>query len=169
MRKKEAAMRQELRQVRSRLLRVGHLLQLNLALDLMRETDPAKRHYRLRWQPFVARELALRHGLPYRFLDLALSAHTQRLQKLANADVENVLVHHRLLVAATDQVLARPSGPLPLICVCAPLHYAIAGLKMSGGCKTSSLTKCPAVPQPWPWIRFGCAACRSNAPASPKT
>src|SRR5215813_9991714 len=77
-----------------------NLLQLNLALDLMRETDPAERHHRHRLEPFVALELALRQGLSYRLLDLALGAHTQRLEKLANADVENVLVHHSLHVAA---------------------------------------------------------------------
>src|ERR1700751_3645506 len=90
-----------------------NLLQLNLGLDLMRETDPAERHYRHRLEPFVALELALRQGLLHRLLDLALGAHTQRLEKLADADVENVLVHHRLHVAAGCQRLVAhftPSG-----------------------------------------------------------
>src|SRR5262249_19299274 len=38
------------------------------------------------------------------------AAHTQRLEKLADADVENVLVHHRLHVAADCQRLVAHSA-----------------------------------------------------------
>src|SRR5262249_61533065 len=72
------------------------LLQLDLAFDLVREADTAERDRSPGGEFFVALELALRQGLADRLLDLALGAHSQRLEKLANARVENVFVHDSL-------------------------------------------------------------------------
>jgi len=77
-----------------------NLLELNLAFDLKREINSTERHRRLGWEPLVALELALRQGLPHRLLDLALSGHTQLLEKLSDAGIENVLIHHCLHFAA---------------------------------------------------------------------
>jgi hypothetical protein len=63
-----------------------------LALDLKRETYPAESHYRLCREPLVAPEFTLRQTLSYRLLDLTLGSHTQPLEKLADAGVENVFV-----------------------------------------------------------------------------
>ena len=76
------------------------LVKLDLALDLKRETDPAERHCRLCREPLVALEFTLLQSLSYCLLDLALGCHTQPLEKLADAGVENVFVHHHLHVAA---------------------------------------------------------------------
>jgi len=47
----------------------------------------------------VALELAFRQGLPDSFFYLALGAHPQRLEKFANAAVEDVLVHFIVLLS----------------------------------------------------------------------
>src|SRR5215813_9873978 len=72
------------------------LLQLDLAFDLVREADTAERDRSPGGEFFVALEPALRQGLADRLLDLALGAHPQRLEELANAAVEHVFVHDRL-------------------------------------------------------------------------
>jgi hypothetical protein len=76
------------------------LVEVDLALDLKRETDPAECYRRLRWEPLVALEFTLRQTLSYCLLNLALGSHTQPLEKLADAGIENVFVHRRLHVAA---------------------------------------------------------------------
>ena len=53
-----------------------NLLELNVAFDLKRETNPAERHCCFGREPLVALEFALRQGLPHHFLDLALGCHT---------------------------------------------------------------------------------------------
>src|SRR5215470_2505749 len=71
--------------------------QLDLAFDLVRQADAAERN-RARGREFlVALELALRQGLADGLLDLALRAYPQHLEKFANATVEDVFVHDRLL------------------------------------------------------------------------
>src|SRR5262245_49591711 len=47
--------------------------------------------------------LALRQGLADGLLDLALRAHPQRFEKFANAAVEGVFVHDRLLLRTGDR------------------------------------------------------------------
>src|SRR5215831_17106995 len=71
--------------------------QLDLAFDLVRQADAADRDRTRGRESFVALELALRQGLADGLLDLALCAHPQRFEKFANAAVEDVLVHNRLL------------------------------------------------------------------------
>src|SRR5215813_13735936 len=48
---------------------------------------------------FVALEPTLRQGVADRLLDLALDAHSERLEEPANAAVEHVFVHDRLRCA----------------------------------------------------------------------
>src|SRR5262249_56082870 len=71
-------------------------LQLDLAFDFVGEGDPAERDRCPGGKLFVALEPALRQGLAHGLLDLALGAHSERLEKLANATVEHVFVHDRL-------------------------------------------------------------------------
>src|SRR5262249_35781686 len=71
-------------------------LQFDLAFDLVGEGDPAERDRGLGRKLFVALEPTLRQGLADRLLDLALGAHSERLEELANAAVEHVFVHDRL-------------------------------------------------------------------------
>jgi hypothetical protein len=89
----------------------SHLLvKLDLALDLKRETDLAECYCRLCGEPLVALEFTLRQALSYYLLDLALGGHTQSLEKLADAGVENVFVHHHLRVVAAGY---RPQQQTP--------------------------------------------------------
>src|SRR5262249_15599632 len=71
-------------------------LQLDLAFDFVGEADPAERDRGPGGKLFVALEPALRQGLAHRLLDLALGAHAERLEELANATVEHVFVPDRL-------------------------------------------------------------------------
>src|SRR5262249_57402250 len=72
--------------------------QLDLAFDLVRQADTAKRD-RARGEEFlVALEFALRQSLADGLLDLALRAHPRRFEKFAHAAVEDVFVHDRLLL-----------------------------------------------------------------------
>src|SRR5262249_28918559 len=75
------------------------LVKFDRALDLKRETYAAKCHRRLCWQLLAALELTLRQALSYCLLDLALGTHAQPFEKLSDAGVENVLVHHHLRIA----------------------------------------------------------------------
>src|SRR6516164_4087246 len=81
--------------------RVGISLsfQLDLAFDLVRQADAAERNHARGREFLVALELALRQGLADGLLDLALGAHSERLEELANAAVEHVFVHDRLRCA----------------------------------------------------------------------
>ena len=95
------------------------LVEVDLALDLKRETDPAECYRRLCREPLVALEFTVRQTLSYCLLNLALGSHTQPLEKLADAGVENVFVHRRLHVAAlvglNDFKKTGYGGPCPPI------------------------------------------------------
>src|SRR5262249_15473214 len=81
-------------------------IKIDLALDIKRETDSAKCQCRLCWQLLVALKLTLRQALSYRPLDLSLGSHTQPFEKLSDAGVENVLVHHHLRTAIAAGIIA---------------------------------------------------------------
>src|SRR5213593_4449658 len=74
-------------------------LQLDLALDFVREAEPAEGDQGPSGKLLVSLELALGERLAHRLLDFALGAHAERLEKSSNAGVENILVHDRLLGA----------------------------------------------------------------------
>src|SRR5712691_12273676 len=73
------------------------LFQLEIALHFVIEADAAHRKYDFRRQFFVALELAALHRVADRLFDLALRGDADGLQKLAQTDVELVLVHDFLL------------------------------------------------------------------------
>src|SRR5262249_60989645 len=75
------------------------LFELALAFDLMREADAADGHRGGRGELLVALEFSLRQSPANGLLNFALGANPQCLEKFANAGVENVLVHDRLLCA----------------------------------------------------------------------
>src|SRR5262249_8421949 len=74
--------------------------QLDLAFDLVRQADAGERDRARGRESLVALELALRQGLADGLLDLALRAHPQPFEKFADAAVEDVFVHDRLLCGA---------------------------------------------------------------------
>src|SRR5262245_3975715 len=74
--------------------------QLDLAFDLVRQADAGERDRARGRESLVALERALRQGLADGLLDLALRAHPQPFEKFADAAVEDVFVHDRLLCGA---------------------------------------------------------------------
>src|SRR5262249_58273404 len=62
--------------------------------------DAAERDRARGRESLVALELALRQGLADGLLDLALRAQPQRFEKFADAAVEDVFVHDRILCGA---------------------------------------------------------------------
>ena len=79
----------------------GASFQLDLALDLVREADAAERDGGLGGKFFVAFELAVRHGLAHRLLDLALG--TSRPSVLRNL---------RMLLLKTSSFMIAPLPPV---------------------------------------------------------
>src|ERR1700746_1489293 len=73
------------------------LAQLDLVGDLMRQADAAERENHFGRQLFVALETAGFHRVAHRLFDLALRGDADLLEKFAQAGVENVFVHGRLL------------------------------------------------------------------------
>src|SRR5262249_51360922 len=69
------------------------LFKLKRATDLVRKLQRADRDRRAGRQLFVALEAPIGERLAYCFLDLALGADTQSLEKLAQACVEGLFVH----------------------------------------------------------------------------
>src|SRR5262249_33823800 len=93
------------------------LSQLDFAVDLVGEADAAERHRRAGGEGLIALEPALHKGLADRLFDLALGGHAERLEKLPNADVEDVFVHGHLLCAC-------PSGHDAPVLAC-PVVYPL--------------------------------------------
>src|SRR5262249_58355122 len=89
------------------------LVEVDLALDLKQETDAAECYCRLYRGPLVALESTLRQALSYCLLNLALGSHTQLLEKLADAGVENVFVHRRLHVVCCWPGATLDRGAVP--------------------------------------------------------
>src|SRR5215472_1290642 len=99
------------------------LVEVDLALDLKQETDAAECYCRLYREPLVSLEFTLRQALAYCLLNLALGSHTQPLEKLADAGVENVFVHRRLHVAACS----RPAAMLSSLRIIEASHEVASG------------------------------------------
>src|SRR5260370_33087914 len=84
--------------LRMRSIVVGRILtQFDLVDDLMRKADAAEGENHLGRQLFVALETAGRNRVAHRFLDLALRGDADLLEKSAQAGVENIFVHKKLL------------------------------------------------------------------------
>jgi Phosphate-selective porin O and P len=74
----------------------ARLPELDLAIDLERKIELPDGHGCLRGQRLVTLQTALGQGLAYRLLNLALGGDPERLEELADARIENVLVHDQL-------------------------------------------------------------------------
>src|SRR5258708_7909377 len=72
-------------------------LQLDAAVDVELETDILDGHGGFRRPALIAFEVTLGQLLAHGFFDLALSGDPQGLEELADAGVEDVLVHDHLL------------------------------------------------------------------------
>src|SRR5690348_12176969 len=80
----------------------------DLVADLMHEADAAHGQHHLGRQLLVSPQTAVGECVAHRLLDLALRGDTNLLEKLAQACVEDVFVHHGLLIPKASRGNACP-------------------------------------------------------------